>query len=316
MDAQVRTERDGRVMTVTLDNPPANFMTGRMVRELDDLVTSLEGDRSVGSVILTGAPEDTFITHFDVGEILTGSEGVGQQVGSTLAGGSLRAVGALARIPGAKPRLERSPAAGLMELRRIHELFLRMNRLDKVVIAAINGTALGGGCELALACDIRLMAQGPGRIGQPEMALGFPPGGGGTQRLSRILGPGAALEAMLEARLFTPQEAEALGVVHRTVPGDRLMAEARDVAERMARRSPAGVAALKRAVYDGASRPLAEGLHIERAGFLAAASTPASRRAMQAYVDQVKAHGGAPLADEETLAPWLDGTAVDLTTDG
>ena len=316
MDPQLKMKRDGRVMTVTLDNPPVNFMTGRMLAELDELVTSLEGDDSVGSVILTGAPEEIFITHFDVAEILAGFEGVGQQVGPRLAGGSLRAVGALSRVSQLRERLERSPVAGMLELRRIHDIFLRLNRLDKVVIAAINGTALGGGCELALACDIRLMAEGEGRIGQPEMVLGFPPGGGGTQRLSRILGPGAALEAILEARLFTQQEAEGLGIVHRAVPRDRLMAEAREVAERLARRSPVSVATLKRAVYEGASRPLPEGLHFERAAFLAAASTPASRRAMKAYADQVEERGRPPLTDEEILAAWLDGTAVDLTTDG
>ena len=315
MESQLRVERDGRVMTVTMDNPPVNFMTGRMLAELDDVVTSLEGDASVGSVVLTGAPDDVFITHFDVAEILAGSEGVGQEVGPRLAGGSLRAVGALSRVPKVRERLERSPAAGMLELRRIHDIFLRMNRMDKVFIAAINGTALGGGCELALACDIRLMAEGDGRIGQPEMALGFPPGGGGTQRLTRILGPGAALEAILEAHLFTPQEAEGLGIVHRTLPPDRLMAEARDVAERLARRSPSSVAAAKRAVYEGASRPLSEGLHLERAAFLAAASTPASRRAMKAYADQVEQRGQAPLADDDALSAWLDGTAVDLTGD-
>ena len=315
MESQLRVERDGRVMTVTMDNPPVNFMTGRMLAELDDVVTSLEGDASVGSVVLTGAPDDVFITHFDVAEILAGSEGVGQEVGPRLAGGSLKAVGALSRVPKVRERLERSPAAGMLELRRIHDIFLRMNRMDKVFIAAINGTALGGGCELALACDIRLMAEGDGRIGQPEMALGFPPGGGGTQRLTRILGPGAALEAILEAHLFTPQEAEGLGIVHRTLPRDRLMAEARDVAERLARRSPSSVAAAKRAVYEGASRPLSEGLHLERAAFLAAASTPASRRAMKAYADQVEQRGQAPLADDDALSAWLDGTAVDLTGD-
>ena len=315
MDSQLRVERDGRVMTVTLDNPPVNFMTGRMLAELDEVVTGLEGDRSVGAVILTGAPEDVFITHFDVAEILAGSEGVGQQVGPGVAGGSLRAVGALSRIPQVRQRLEQSPAAGVVELRRIHDIFLRMNRMDKVFIAAINGTALGGGCELALACDIRLMADGEGRIGQPEMALGFPPGGGGTQRLTRILGPGAALEAILEARLFTAREAEGLGIVQRTVPKDRLIAEARDVAERLARRSPASVRAAKRAVYEGASRPLPQGLHVERAEFLAAASTPASRRAMKAYADQVAERGQAPLADDEVLGAWLEGTAVDLTSD-
>ena len=301
-------------MTVTLDNPPRNFMTGRMVRELDELVSSLEGDASIGSVVITGAPDDTFITHFDVREILVGSEAAGQ-VPAAVAGGALRAVGALSHVPGAKAGLERTPAAGMVELRRIHDLFLRMNRLDKVFIAAINGFATGGGCELALACDIRLMAKGDGRIGQPEILVGIIPGAGGTQRLTRILGPGPALESMLEGTIYTPEEAEALGIVTHVVPADELMPRALELAERLARRAPAAVEGLKRAVYEGGSSALRDGLHIERAAFLASASTQGARRAMKAYVEDVEELDGAPLAHEDLAAAWRDGTRVDVVSD-
>ena len=312
---QIRTERDGRVLTVWLDNPPRNFLNGAMVAELDNLITALEGDRAVGAVIFTGGVDDIFITHYDVGEILAGTEGLGGTVSQTIAGGGLRAVGALTRVPGVGPNLERTPAAGLVALRRFHEMFLRMNRMDKVFIAAINGTAMGGGCELALACDIRLMAEGDYRIGQPEMLLGFPPGGGGTQRLTRILGPGAALESMLEGTIYTPDEAASYGIVNRTVAADRLMDEARSLAVRMAKRAPAGVEALKRAVYDGGSRSLADGLHVERAGFLASASHPAARRAMEKYVEYIDEYGDVPLAEEDLTEPWRQGIVVDLTQD-
>jgi enoyl-CoA hydratase len=311
----VHTERSGRVLTVTLDNPPRNFMTGAMVSELYEFVAALEKDRSVGAVVITGAPEAIFITHFDVDEIRRGSEGVGATLSSAQAGGGLRLVGAAERLPGMRSVLERTPAAGVLALRQIHELFLRMNRLDKVFIAAINGLALGGGCELALACDIRIMAEGDGRIGLPETTVGIIPGAGGTQRMARALGPSRALELMLEGRALSPEEARELGLVHRTVAPSALMDEARRTAERLARRSPTTVAALKRAVYEGASRPLAEGLHIERAGFLAAASTPAARRAFDAYVEEVERLGDvAPWQVEEALERWQEGTAVDLTS--
>lgn len=312
---QIQTERDGRVLTITLDNPPRNFMTGQMVAELDNVITSLEGDRTVGAVILTGAPDDIFITHYDVGEILAGTEGLGATVSESLAGGGLRAIGALARVPGVTGAVERSPAAGVLALRRFHEMFLTMNRMDKVFIAAINGHAGGGGCELALACDIRLMAAGDFRIGQPEMLLGFPPGGGGTQRLTRILGPGAALESMLEGTTYTPADAEALGIVNRVLAKERLLDEAREIAQRLARRAPASVAALKRAVYEGGSRSLTEGLHVERAGFLSSASHPAARKAMKEYADYIDEYGDAPLSDDTLAEPWRQGTAVDLTQD-
>lgn len=309
----VRVEQEGRVMTVRLDNPPHNFMTGEMVVELERLIDSLEDDRSVGAVILTGAPEDIFITHFDIAEIAAGVEAAGMSVSPAVARGSLRAVGAVARIPGAERALARSPAAGLADLLRMHEVFNRMGRMDKVFIAAINGRALGGGCELALACDIRLMAAGEHRIGCPEMSVGIIPGGGGTQRLTRALGTGRALEAMLEARTFTPPEAAEIGLIHRVVPAPELAADARATAERMSRRSPASVSALKRAVYEGGSLPLESGLHRERALFLSVSGAPAVRRALAAYVDGLETGVGPAWADESALAPWREGTIVDLT---
>jgi enoyl-CoA hydratase len=313
MAPTVETEKRGRVLIVRLDNPPRNFMTTAMVGELDALTRDLETDDSIGSVMITGAIEDVFITHFDVEEIVRGSEGIRATISSAQAGGSLRAIGAVERVPGGRSLLTRTPMAGVLALRQIHELFLRMNRLDKVFVAAINGLALGGGCELALACDLRIMAIGDHRIGLPEMTLGIIPGGGGTQRLSRTLGPGRALEMMLEGRALAPEEAVEAGLVHRITAADALFDEALATAERLARRSPVAVAALKRAVYEGASRSLSEGLHIERTGFLAASSTSAARRAMRAYADEVERLGNiAPWQAESALERWQDGTAVDL----
>jgi enoyl-CoA hydratase/carnithine racemase len=288
-------------------------MTTAMVRELTKLTRELEKDRSVGSVVITGAPTDIFITHFDVAEISEGSKRVAATLSPTAAGGGLRAMGALARVPGARTALERTPVAGAVALRDIHDLFLRMNRLDKVFVAAINGLALGGGCELALACDVRIMARGDHRIGLPEMTLGIIPGAGGTQRMSRLLGSGRALEMLLEARALTPEEAKEVGLVHRTAEPERLLGEALSTAERLARRSPAAVSALKRAVYEGASMPLEAGLHIERAGFMSSASTEAARKAMEAYAEQVERGDRAPWEAEEELARWQEGTAIDLT---
>ena len=314
MAQTVHSERTGRVLSVRLDNPPRNFMTGRMVAELDELVRSLDGDGSIGAVVVTGAMEDVFITHFDVREILAGVESVRVPMPPVAAGGALRVAGALGRIPGAGSALRRSPVAGVVELRRIHELFLRMNASDKVFVAAINGLAMGGGCELALACDVRLMADGDGRIGLPEMTLGIIPGAGGTQRLTRLLGTGRALEMMLEGRVLSPREAEEAGLVHRVVASERLQDEATATAERLARRSPATVAALKRAVYEGASRPLADGLHLERAEFLSVSSQRAALRAMRAYVDEVERTGDvAPWQTDELMERWQAGTAVDMT---
>lgn len=313
----LRTARDGRVLTVTIDNPPSGFMTGAMVDELDALTRSLEGDRSVGAVVLTGAIDGVFVMHYDIAEIVEGAEAVGMSVGRGAAGGAVRVVGALRRVPGAGEALGHSPASGIVELHRVHELFVRMGRMEQVFIAALNGTATGGGCELALACDLRLMADGPFGIGLPEISVGIIPGAGGTQRLARALGPARALELMLEARPLSPRAALEAGLVHRVLPPGDLLAAAQATAERLARRAPATVGALKRAVYDGGSRSLAAGLHVERAEFLAIASAPAAIRGMRAYVDDVEAL-------EDPLRPpwndpggrgdaWFEGTAADLT---
>jgi enoyl-CoA hydratase/carnithine racemase len=315
MPRTFETEQDGRILIVRFDNPPLNFMDRTMVAELDELLGWVDGERSLGSVILTGKPEGLFLTHYDIEEILSGSESVGRSMSAGVAGASLATVGGMARLPGGRAALARTPASGLLELQKIHDAFLRMQRMDKVFIAAINGPAMAGACELSLACDLRYMAAGAHRFGLPEMTLGFCPGAGGTQRLARILGPSRALEMVLEARALSPTEAHDAGLVHRVVPDHDLAHAARDVAERMARRAPHSVAAAKRAVLDGGTQSLAEGLAEERRWFMAAVSQPAARRAMRAYVARLR-EGGPPFADPDELAKWQDGTAVDLVSGG
>ena len=313
----LRTARDGRVLTVTLDNPPSGFMTGAMVDELDALTRELEDDRSIGAVVLTGAIDGVFVMHYDIAEIVDGAEAVGASVGRGVAGGAVHAVGALRRLPGAGAALGRSPASGIVELHQVHDVFARMGRMEQVFIAALNGTATGGGCELALACDLRYMADGPFNIGLPEISVGIIPGAGGTQRLVRALGPARALELMLEARPLDPRAALDAGLVHAVLAPGELLAAARATAERLARRAPATVGALKRAVYDGGSRSLAAGLHVERAEFLAIASAPAALRGMRAYAEDVEALEDPlrpPWNDPDGRgAAWFDGTAADLT---
>jgi enoyl-CoA hydratase len=311
MAQTIATERDGRVLTVLIDHPPHNFMTAEMVRELDRLTRSLRRDRSVGAVVITGSSPDLFISHYDVGQILASVDRVGVAAPPWLTGAMLRIAAPIRRTPGLSALAERSPLQGLFELYRIHDVFLRMNRMDKAFIAAINGPATGGGCELALACDVRYMADKEIPIGLPEMTVGFNPGAGGTQRLSRILGSGRALELMLEGRTLSPREAADAGLVHRVVDPERLRAEATETARRLARRSPQSIRSLKRAVYDGASGPLGRGLAAERKWFMTASGTAPSKRAMAAYAEEV-AKQGPTWTDREAIRRWQEGTAADL----
>lgn len=310
-----RTERDGRVLVVYLDNAPLNFVDRRMVAELTSLVRALRRDTSIGSVVLTGARPGRFVTHYDIGEMLDSAERVGLPLPVWVASLSGRAVTAVAKVPGATWTLRRTPLAGVLDLEATTALFRRLERLDKVVIAAIGGPALGAACEFALACDLRYMASDAGAIGSPEVTQGFAPGAGGTQRHSRALGQARALEAILEARMPSPEEALVLGLVHRVLPPERLLAEAVATAHRLARRAPVSVSAVKRAVYEGSRRALPAGLTVERSWFMAALSRPAARRALRRYVDDLSRDGRGPWENEGTFAAWRDGTAIDLVAD-
>jgi len=310
MGSQVKVERDGRVVVARLDNPPHALMTRVMVTELDALAREVDGDDGIGAVVLTGAHPERFLAHYDVAELLAGAKR-----SPSISAGQARAVGGtvrqLGRVPGVRSGLERSPASGALELQAFHDTLTRLGRSGAVWIAAINGAAMGGGSELSLACDLRLIATG-GIIGQPEILLGFPPGGGATQRMGRLIGRARALEIMLEGRPVPAEEAQEIGLVHRVVEPDRLLDEARETGNRLARRPKAAVASLKRAVLEGGSLPLPAGLGLEQAELLATLPSEASVRAMTAYVEQLERTGEVPAYDEETRRKLIEGTFVDM----
>lgn len=299
---KITTEQDGRVLTVRFDDPPRNLLDAALVDELYELVRRLERDRSVGAVVLTGAPGGAFVTHADGAEILAHARAGGVCPSYRQARMLLGVVGALCAVPAARRGLARTPLAGMLALQRADALFLRMNRSDKVFVAAINGMALGGGCVLALACDIRIAADGEHAIGLIESNLGLIAAAGGTQRLTRTIGAGRALELVLEGRALTPHEARAAGLVHRVVEPEDLLEEAGDVAARMARRSPRVIRELKRAVYDAGARPLRSGIRMEQASMVSTVSEPSAMRALETYIEEI----GPPqdASDADILAAW------------
>jgi enoyl-CoA hydratase len=296
---------------VRIDHPPHNFMTAEMVGELLDLVRSVNGDDSVGAVVITGKPDDLYITHYDVGEILASVQRAGIAAPPWLTGLILRIAGVVRRIPVLRDLGARTPLAAVFELFRIHDLFMEMNRSDVVFIAAINGPATGGGCETSIACDIRLMADTDIAIGLPEMTIDFNPGAGGTQRLPRLVGLGRAMQMMLEGRTLSAREALDVGLVQAVVPPDQVKEAAIRTGERLARRSPLAIRSLKRAVYEGTSRPLARGLGIERKWFMVSSAGRSSQEKMAAMTRQVEADGSSPWATGEGLLPWQEGTAAE-----
>ena len=227
--------KDGiAILTIT---PGDVYMTNRTVTELDAAMRAMDRDNRVRAVILTGGHPDHFIRHYDVKELERYADYLHEQ----------------------------RDIAGTVPARLMDGLLQRMTEMPKPVIAAINGTAMGGGFELCLACDIRIARAGDFALGQPEINIGILAGAGGTQRLARLIGPARALEMSLRGRTVDPAEALRLGMVHDVVADP--VTEARQIAREIAAKSPAAVAAIKKLINEYAARPLEEGLIAERTLF-------------------------------------------------
>jgi enoyl-CoA hydratase len=246
-------ERDGGVVLCTLSNPPRNLMNAAMVRELDLVTRELEQDRDARVLVLSGGVEGIFITHYDVGELVSLAD-------------------------------RSHDGAGGGEVASIHVVLNRLERMPAVTVAAVNGIAMGGGCELALACDFRLLAEGTGRIGLPETSVGIIPGAGGTQRMARLLGTARALDLILHGTVLEPAKALELGLVHRVFPAAEFRARTREFASGLARRAPIALAAAKEAIRRGGDVNLDEGLAIEARAFARTLRSADARNAMRAYL--------------------------------
>src|SRR5213080_264378 len=187
-------ERDGAVAIVTINRPNVlNALNSHTVDELRRLMLELKHDAAVGAIVLTGAGEKSFVAGADINELAV-----------------------------------QSPAGGREHALTGQHVFDLIENLGKPVIAAINGYALGGGCELAMACTLRIAAD-TAKIGQPEINLGILPGYAGTQRLARLVGKGRAMELILTGGQITAAEAERIGLVNRVVPAAALMSEVRSL---------------------------------------------------------------------------------------
>jgi enoyl-CoA hydratase/carnithine racemase len=253
-----KVEQQDQVQIWTMSNPPMNYMVAPLAGELLQLLGKAETDTNTRVIVITGGLEGKFITHYSVDE---------------LAG--------MAADPVECARIFPEMEAGF------HRMLNRLMLLPQAVIAAINGDCMGGGYELALACDLRLAADGPFQIGLPEATLGILPGGGGTQRLPRLIGRGRALEVMLFGNVYSPREAERMGMVNRVLAPETLMPFALSWARALAKRPPRSIAAIKRSVYLGADRDLDAGLYIERSEMRDVMTTEDARTFMNAYNAEV-----------------------------
>jgi enoyl-CoA hydratase len=292
------TEQQGRVVTVTFTNPPRNFFDAQTSIELGALVREIDRDSSIGAVIFTG--KDLFVTHFNVPDLLRAS----RSAPFPLSYRQARILGAASRLLGPlEPALRKTELGHQLTLLRIPRTVRQMSASDKVFIAAINGVALGMGAILALACDLRLMADGEdAAFGLIETGISILAAAGGTQRLTRMVGQSRAAELLLEGRWLSPAEAAAIGLVHRVVPAQDLQRDALTLAHRLAGRAPVLNGEIKRMVYDAASKPIARAMRMESAGMTATLSTPRATQDMETYLGELAKHD--PPTDRQVLDAW------------
>lgn len=242
--------RDG-VATITINRPDKlNALNDTVIDELGQAVGTVEADEAVKGLIMTGAGPKAFVAGADIAELS-----------------------------------RQGPLDGKARALVGQTVFRRLERLGKPVIAAVNGFALGGGCELAMACHIRI-ASDRAKFGQPEVKLGIGPGYGGTVRLPRLVGRGRALELLLTGEVIDAPEAYRIGLVNRVVPGDRLLAEAEALLRTILANGPVAVRLCLEAVDTGLEIPSEEALKLEANTFGLLASTHDMREGMAAFLDK------------------------------
>jgi enoyl-CoA hydratase/carnithine racemase len=246
-------ERIGSVVVAAHHNPPMNYLSATGAAEFSDLIEEWR-DPSVRVVVLCGDVPGRFITHYSVEELVELSRDRNALVDA---------------------------GAGLTD--DYHAMLKRLNDLPKPIVCALNGDTMGGGFEITLSSDVRIGERGDYRYGFPEVKLGILPGGTGTQRLSRLISAGNAIEFILRGRIVTPEEALKLHLIHELV--DDARARAVEVAEELAAMPPISMAMVKRAVYTGIDLPLFHGTRVESDASYQTRLSNDAVVAMQHYVD-------------------------------
>jgi enoyl-CoA hydratase/carnithine racemase len=293
----IKTQQTGRVLLAHLSNPPHAFMNEAMVLDLETLVDRADRDPGIGAVVLTGDQPGRFIAHFDISEILQKARSY-PAITEGQAKLALSMLRKLLTIPGMRWLLDKTPASGAIFLLRFHEMLSKMGRSGTIFIAAINGETAGGGIELSMACDLRYMSS-EGDLSQIEVLFGFPPGAGGTQRLTRLIGRAHALEMMLTGRAISAEEAQRIGLVTQVFPHQQLLDKTLAIAEKLSRFSPEAISAIKRVTLEGGSLPLTKGIQMEQAAMLNTIGLEPSQKAMAKYVAHVDEEGVVPCYDAD-----------------
>jgi enoyl-CoA hydratase len=248
----ISTERDGRVAVVTIDNPPMNALSAALLDELEAEIEALDADDDVRAIVLRGGGERAFVAGADIKEF---------------------------------PSLRESPPTEGGSARGIQKLGARMDEARTPFVAAIQGFCLGGGLELAMACDIRVAAE-DAQLGQPEIKLGLIPGGGGTQRLPRLVGQGRANLLNMTGDFVDAATAERWGLVEKVAPTGEVVEAATAIAQTIAARSPVSIGVLRELARETRDLPLEEGLRREAAGFVRCLASEDGLEGVTAFIEK------------------------------
>ncbi|MEH7332473.1 enoyl-CoA hydratase [Neobacillus drentensis] len=253
MAQYITVEKENNIAIVTLNRPPLNVLSKQVFHELHLAFQELKDDLEVVAVLVTGAGDKAFAAGADIKEF---------------------------------PQLMGNPNMK-QNVRNSHIALNFIDEFPKPTIAVLNGLTFGGGCELALACDIRI-ADEHAKIGLPEIKLGLFPGGGGTQRLPRLVGEAKAKELMFTGDPISAQEAEKIGLVNRIVPSGEGLTSAKELAKRISRHSLQALSRIKKSVDEGLNQSLAEGIELEAALFAEIFQTEDIKEGVQAFLEKRK----------------------------
>jgi len=258
----LKIEDHGQIVICILSNPPTHTFTAQGVKEVNDFLDQMKKKDDLRVLAFTGEGEDVFIKHYEVGELADSAE---------------------KNISEDTPL--KSDISGPKELHNFHKMLLKLRDLEAIVVAGINGNTAGGGCEFSLGCDLRIMSEGSYAIGLPETSVGILPGGGGTQRLARLIGSSRALDLILHARLLTPGEAYDFGIVNKLVPHNKFNEELMLYCSDLASRAPIALRLVKKIIHLGLDTTLEEGLMMEQEAFDVTMRSNDAAKAMRTLLD-------------------------------
>ena len=256
-------EDNGQVIICYLSNPPTHTLTAQGLLEIHDFLDSLASNKELRVLAFTGGGEDVFIRHYEVGELADAAE---KNIGREKAAN----------------KTEDNPKR---KLHGFHKMLLKIRDLEAIVIAGINGNTAGGGCEFSLGCDLRVMSSGDYFIGLPETGVGILPGGGGTQRLARLIGTSRALDLILHGQLISNTKAHEYGVINEILPKESFLESLKEYCQALASRAPIALREVKKAIHKGMDLPLEEALLVEQEAFNKTMNSKDAANAMRTMLD-------------------------------